>query len=863
MTILERLQSHLADRYSVERELGKGGMATVYLAKDVRHDREVAIKVLHPELSASIGAERFEREIKLSAKLQHPHILGMFDSGEADGLLYYGMPFVKGESLRDRLDREGQLTIEDSIQITLEVADALGYAHAQGVIHRDIKPENILLSGGHALVADFGIARAATEGGAQKLTSTGMAVGTPVYMAPEQSVGDAVGPTSDLYSLGCVLYEMLAGEPPFTAKNPQALMARHAMEAVPSIRIIRQTVPEEVEDAIFAAMAKVPADRPQNAAQFSEILGAQLGQTASMRATLRHTAARRMPTGTYRTGGAVAAPAWWRKPWVMAAGFFVLAGAAFGGYKLMARSKPGTLSGTDLANAKQIAVLYFDTAESDSTLTPIAEGLTEELIKTLRGAGLFVRPGTSVAPYRGKSIGADSIAKVLKVGTIVAGSIRPESKNQVRITTRISDATGAELATPANFVIARDSLFKAEDAVATNVANGLRTVLGQIDFGETRARAGNLQAYTLYNSAEKNRKDAETAGRSDPKAGIRLLGVADSLAGAAVAADSKWIDPLVLRGDIARQRTLLETDKAEKAKAIEAGKLSVEQALKLNPNDANALAMRGRLRHLEWQNDYNTNPATRQQLLIDATNDLETATRTDPRLATAFAALSQVYYDRKDVSAAQRNAQKAYDADQYLRNIDFIYYRLFWTNYDLQNFPEADRYCTEAHGRFPADYRFVACKLWLQLAPNLTPSIPEAWTLARRIDSLLPKGPDGQLTVPGGQYQSHLAHLVVGGVIGRVARGTGPVATGALADSAHHVIERARADIKVDPRQELVGYEGLMRTQMGEYSEAFTLLKTYVGLNPDHSFKVGGRVHWWWQDLTNKPEFQQLLARGG
>ena len=860
MTILERLQTQLADRYSVERELGKGGMATVYLAKDIRHDREVAIKVLHPELSASIGAERFEREIKLSAKLQHPHILGLIDSGEADGLLYYVMPFVKGESLRDRLDREGQLTIDDAIQITLEVADALGYAHAQNIIHRDIKPENILLSGGHALVADFGIARAATEGGAQKLTSTGMAVGTPVYMAPEQSVGDAVGPTSDLYSLGCVLYEMLAGEPPFTAKNPQALMARHAMEAVPSIRIIRQTVPEEVEDAIFAAMAKVPADRPQNAAQFTEILGAQLGQTASMRATLRHTAARRMPTGTYRTGGGVAAPAWWRKPWVMATGAVVLLGAGFGGYKLLAKTNSGNLSGADLATAKNIAVLYFDNADNDSTLAPVADALTEGLIKSLRGAGLNVRPGTSVAPLRGKEFKKDSLAKALRVGTIVEGSIQPEGKNQVRITTRISDATGSSLAKPANFVIARDSLFKAEDAVATNVANGLRTVLGQIDFGETRARAGNLQAYTLYNSAEKNRKDAETAARSDPKQALQLLGVADSLAGAAVAADSKWIDPLVLRSDIARQRAALETDQTEKSKWITAGNVSVEQALKLNKSDANALAARGRLRYAEWLLNNSPDPAARQQLLVDAANDLEAATRADPSLATAYATLSQVYYDRKDVSLALLNAQKAYAADRYLRNIDFIYFRLFWTSYDQQNFLDADKWCTEAHGRFPGDYRFVACKLWLQLAPNATPSIPEAWILARRIDSLLPKGPDGQLTT-NSQYQSHLAHMVVGGVIGRVARGTGPVATGSLADSAHHVIERARADIKIDPRQELVGYEGLMRTQMGEYSEAFPLLTRYVALNPDHSFKVGGRVHWWWQDLTTKPEFQQLLAR--
>src|SRR3990172_6016769 len=199
-------------------------MAVVYLARDVKHDRKVAIKVLPPELAASIGAERFEREIKLAAKLSHPHILGLYDSGEVDGLFFYVMPFIEGEALRDRLDREGQLPIEDAIQIPLEVADALGHAHKQGIVHRDIKPENVLLSEGHALVADFGIARAASESNAQKLTQTGMAVGTPVYMSPEQSVGESVGPTADLYSLGCMLYEMLAGEPPFTAKNSMALM---------------------------------------------------------------------------------------------------------------------------------------------------------------------------------------------------------------------------------------------------------------------------------------------------------------------------------------------------------------------------------------------------------------------------------------------------------------------------------------------------------------------------------------------------------------------------------------------------------------------------------------------------------------
>ncbi|HMV31832.1 MAG TPA: serine/threonine-protein kinase, partial [Gemmatimonadales bacterium] len=288
---LAKLQAALKDRYGIQRELGRGGMATVYLATDLKHDREVAIKVLHPELAATLGPERFDREIKFAAKLQHPNILGLFDSGDADGLLYYVMPFVYGESLRERLERDHMLPVDFAVHVALEVADALGYAHMLGIVHRDIKPENIMLSGGHALVADFGIARAVTEAGSsQKLTETGMAVGTPLYMSPEQSVGDTVGPTSDIYSLACVLYEMLAGHPPFSGSNARQIMARHAMEQVPSIQVVRDTVPDQVEDAIMAALNKVVADRPQTAAQFAELLGAPAGGTATRYAASRVTA---------------------------------------------------------------------------------------------------------------------------------------------------------------------------------------------------------------------------------------------------------------------------------------------------------------------------------------------------------------------------------------------------------------------------------------------------------------------------------------------------------------------------------------------------------------------------------------------
>ena len=271
--VLVRLGSALADRYRLERELGQGGMATVYLAEDLKHERKVAIKVLHPELSAVIGGERFLAEIKVTANLQHPHILGLIDSGEADKLLYYVMPYVSGESLRGRLSREKQLPVEDALRLVKEVASALDYAHRQGVVHRDIKPENILLQDGSALVADFGIALAVQQAGGSRMTQTGMSLGTPHYMSPEQAMGEReIGPRSDVYALAAMAYEMLAGEPPFTGPNSQAIMAKVLTEQPQQLRLKRPTVAPATEAAILIALQKLPADRFGSAASFADAL---------------------------------------------------------------------------------------------------------------------------------------------------------------------------------------------------------------------------------------------------------------------------------------------------------------------------------------------------------------------------------------------------------------------------------------------------------------------------------------------------------------------------------------------------------------------------------------------------------------
>ena len=321
--VLSRLGAALADRYRLERELGQGGMATVYLAEDLKHDRKVAIKVLHPELSAVIGGERFLTEIKTTASLQHPHILGLIDSGAADGLLYYVMPFIEGETLRGWLVRERQLPVDTAVRIAKEVASALEFAHKRGVVHRDIKPENILLQDGQALVADFGIALAVQQAGGSRMTQTGMSLGTPAYMSPEQAMGDRdIGPRSDVYALGAMTYEMLAGEPPFIGPSSQAIVAKVLTENPPPLRPKRPTVPPAVEGAVLTALQKLPADRFGSAKEFIDALeGSGKGVTypATVAMTAAHPATRASRALVYGLAaallGTAALAAWgWLRP---------------------------------------------------------------------------------------------------------------------------------------------------------------------------------------------------------------------------------------------------------------------------------------------------------------------------------------------------------------------------------------------------------------------------------------------------------------------------------------------------------------------------------------------------------------------
>jgi serine/threonine-protein kinase len=476
--LFARLQAGLTDRYTLERELGRGGMATVYLARDLRHRRPVALKVLHPELARALGADRFLREIEVAANLTHPHILPLFDSGEVDSLLYYVMPYIDGESLRERLRRETQLGVGDALELTREVADALAYAHRQGIIHRDIKPENILLHGGHALVADFGIARALWQAEGERLTETGMAVGTPAYMSPEQATGERqVDGRSDVYSLGCVLYEMLAGEPPYTGPTVRAITVKRLNDPVPSIRRLRPTVPPAIERALSQALAPVPADRLATAEQFAQALADRAAPPAE---TGRRPAAMRR----------LAAP-------VLLAVLLVIAAVAF----VVGRNGPGPAADPP-GDLKTLAVLPFENL-GDTADAYFADGVTDAVRGKLAAlSGLQVIARGSSNQYRNSAKTPQEIGRELGVDYLLTATVRwvkTGGTSRVQVTPELVQAASASTRWQEPFGASLDDVFQVQSDIADRVAQALDVALNESarrQLAEPPTR--NLAAYDAY-----------------------------------------------------------------------------------------------------------------------------------------------------------------------------------------------------------------------------------------------------------------------------------------------------------------------------------------------------------------------------
>jgi serine/threonine protein kinase/Tfp pilus assembly protein PilF len=482
---IERLRTALTGSYIIDRELGRGGMATVYLAQDCKHDRVVALKVLHPDLAASLGPERFLREIKLAARLNHPHILPLFDSGEADGFLFYVMPYVEGESLRERLEREKQLPVDEAVHHAKAIASALDYAHRQQIVHRDIKPENVMLYEGEAMVMDFGIAKAVSSASTETLTQTGMMVGTPAYVSPEQASGELnLDGKSDQYSLACVLYEMLAGERPFSGPTAQAVLTKRFTEMPKPLRGVRGSIPEHVERAVTKAMATVPSDRFATTSAFAQALGSEMLATPSDTATVP-------------------------QPVVSA--------------------------------AKSVAVLPFANMSADPESEYFTDGMAEELINALsKIQALRVASRTSSFAFKGKNEDIGEIGRKLKVSTVLEGSVR-KIGNRLRIGAQLINVADGYQLWSEKFDRDMEDVFTIQDEISQAIFNALRVILSE---GEKKAierdRSVNVQAYEYYlrgrqfihqwsrSGLEYARQMFRRAIELDPEYALAYAGLADS-----------------------------------------------------------------------------------------------------------------------------------------------------------------------------------------------------------------------------------------------------------------------------------------------------------------------------------------------
>ena len=814
MDQLARLQAALTGRYTIEHELGRGGMATVYLAQDLKHGRPIALKVLRPELAAALGPGRFLREIEIAARLTHPNILPLHDSGEAGGLLYYVMPYVDGESLRSRLAREGPLPLDQALEIAREVASALGYAHEHGVVHRDIKPENVLLESGHAVVADFGVARAVWELAGDRLTETGIAVGSPAYMSPEQAgAEERLDGRSDIYALGCVLYEMLVGEPPFTGPTPRAVAAKHLRQSVPSARITRPGVPAAVDRVIRTALAKVPADRFSDAAHFAAALAACAGQPG------RRLAPRRWTGVVVAAALTVAAGRWAWARWSGSPSLPVPA----------ARLDP-----------THVAVLYFEDLSEGRTLRHVAGGLTEDLIDQLGQVdALRVISSSGVAPYRERSVPLDSIARTLGVGTIVTGSVG-RSADRLRVAVRLIDAANGNQLRSQTLERPWGDLFVLRDAVAQQVSRFLREELGQeVQLRQRRAATGSVAAWELVQRAQRQWDDARALRVSGDEGGAdALLATGDSLLARAEAYDPAWVEPVLLRGWLAAERASLlgVGSGAPRPFWIRVGLEHAERALARRPAYPPALELQGTLLAKQW---LLTQAGGGAGAVDAAERDLRAAAvPANPSQGRAWSALSQLLQARGKVAEANLAAERAYRADAFLRDAAEIVYRLYYTSSDLDRQADALRWCSEGRARFPGDWRFAYCQLAMLLWPGgERPDVDRAWGLVADLE---------RLSTPADRaVYTPRWHLLVAGVLARAGR----------PDSARAVIGRSRAAAPNDPEMDY--NEAVARTLLGERARALSLLGSYLKAMPQVRDYLGADPAF--RGLRDDPRFQALI----
>jgi len=663
VTLGAGLGAAISDRYVIERELGHGGAATVYLARDLRHDREVAIKVLDAHV-APTGAERFLREIRIAARLTHPHVLGVHDSGESDGRLYYVMPYVAGETLRSRLTRDGALPLADALRLTRELADALACAHEHGVVHRDLKPENVLLSGGHAVVADFGIARAiaaATQTDPapdDRLTATGIAIGTPAYMAPEQVVGDAaMDHRADLYALGLSAYEMFTGAHPFPGRTAQAVATAHLTETPAPLTERRADVPPAVASLVMQLLAKDPAARPQSAGDVMRLLDG----------------AGTVPSITQRRR---------RRPVSLAVGMATALIAVAAASYYISRSERAPAASAEPSAGRMVAVLPFTNTSGSPNDDYFSDGLTDELAGALAHVpGLRLAGRTSTYAFKGKAVPATEIGKALGVSALIEGTVR-RSGDRLRVTAQLVRAADGTVLWDSAYESGSRDVFAVQDSLTRAVVASLAPTLGtrdvrqdsgagaalvNVERGTADREAYDLYLYGRYYWHERGAANVIRSIEYFKQAIARDPTFARAYAALALAYNVLWVyvpDPtdsttLLIQASARRALTLDST----LADAQLATAIAFERDFRFREAEAHYQAA---LR-IEPSNDYAHHSFGFMLIDIGRTDDAiaqeRVATRLDPLAKSAGTALAEAFIDARRFREAEAEARRVLAID--------------------------------------------------------------------------------------------------------------------------------------------------------------------------------------------------------
>jgi eukaryotic-like serine/threonine-protein kinase len=822
--LLQDLISSLPDVYAVEREIGRGGMATVYIATDRRHHRQVAVKVLRPEIARCLGAERFLREIEIVSRLTHPHILPLLDSGGSGELLWYIMPYVEGDSLRILLDRERRLPIDQVLQIAVDVASALSWAHTHDIIHRDIKPENILLEGGQAVVSDFGLARAVRIAAGQEITDSGLVLGTPSYMSPEQAQPDEViDGRSDIYSLGCTLYEMLAGQPPFSGPDAQAIIVQHLGCPAPSLRVLRPTVPAWLDQVVMTALAKTPADRFASGEAFAAALRAGTSQTDSKPVS----ASGDRPWPVKRTVR-------WLTALMVAAGAFVLIA------KTMRDSPRSGVSPGGLGSPV-VLVSPFQTVDDDTLAEAVARSLSQAMIDSLATiSGLRTVPTTGETPRD-----TDSMLQGAELSLLVAGSVERRG-NDLKAIGRVSEGQSriqlfsqAQQATVGAAPVREADLIEllvrfVRKYVGTELRR--RAVAGETK--DSAARRSWTRAMSIIDAISSPEAVAL------PKSSTDRLSVADSLLGEAIRRDPRWVGPYLARGwaYLGSASILGSEGQRDSARILAHLKAlaAADTAIRIAPAEAAAHELRGVTLVGLW---FETPSEKADSIGEEAERALRQAISLDLNVARAWEALGTYYLLIGRFGEGRQAIAEALQADAFLLSEATVLRWQILADLNLEDYKDAHQTCARGARWYPLNLAFMNCQyMILGWSAGDLNSATRAWQLASKAENL---------ATPARRSDVYRTKLLMTAAI---------LARAGYRDSAESLLRTfvgtRKGGVDIDG---FASDEAYVRLLVGQQDEALALLKTFLHYNWAQRGYIVRTP--WFRSLQDNPVFLAITQR--